>query len=205
MLPGTKIILSTWYFDRFIPGEWDAFWKKLTAGEVSGFDYIMSFFHGGVLPECIKRDGVPKGVKFIDFPEISMHGCRPWGGFGTNPLCRFLDRTNMGSGHLYHGGYPYSEGIFEDINKFVMLSYYSGETLISHDAVRRYAKFEFAAATPTLSMPLSAARQVCGAVRITMHTDSRSPIPRMSNMFTKFFRLTIASCPRAYAELQGGG
>lgn len=143
VLPGTRLILSTWYFDRFISGEWDAFWKKLIAGEVQGFDYIMSFFHDGVLPECIRRDGIPDGVKFIDFPEISMQGCRPWGGFGANPLCRFIDRTNMGSGHLYHGGYPYSEGIFEDINKYIMLSYYNGETLIAHDAVTNYARFEF--------------------------------------------------------------
>ena len=214
VLPGTKIILSTWYFDRFIPGEWDAFWKKLTAGEVSGFDYIMSFFHGGVLPECIKRDGVPKGVKFIDFPEISMHGCRPWGGFGTNPLCRFLDRTvSFKNNAIHRNTLDLSfTAVTPTQRAYSRISTSSSCSRIT--AARRLFRMtrcadmrnlNFAAATPTLSMPLSAARQVCGAVRITMHTDSRSPIPRMSNMFTKFFRLTIASCPRAYAELQGGG
>lgn len=180
VLPGAKIILSTWYFDRFIPGEWDAFWKKLTAGEVTGFEYIMSFFHGGVLPECIKRDGIPKGVKFIDFPEISMHGCRPWGGFGANPLCRFLDRTNMGSGYLYNGGYPYSEGIFEDINKYIMLSYYSGETLISHDAVRRYAKFEFCCDDTALVDAIE--RSETGLTRGTDFKSWRFPISDTSDV-----------------------
>ena len=143
VMPGTRLILSTWYFDHFVDGEWDAFWNKLLAGEISGFDYIMSFFHGGVLPDCIKRDGIPKRIKFIEFPEISMQECSPWGGFGANPLCRSIDRTNMASGHLYEGGYPYSEGIFEDVNKYILLSYYSGASLISHDAVTQYARFEF--------------------------------------------------------------
>ena len=140
--PGCKLIISAWYFDRFIDGEWEAFMKKIRSGEVSGFDYIMSFFFNGELPECIRRDGIPEGVRFIDFPEISMYSCTPWGGFGANPLGRFLDRTNMGSGHLYRGGFPYSEGIFEDINKYMILSYYSGRHLISHDAVKQYARFE---------------------------------------------------------------
>ena len=109
IMPDTRLILSTWYFDHFIDGEWDAFWKKLLAGEIKGFDYIMSFFHGGVLPDCIKRDGIPKAIRFIEFPEISMQECAPWGGFGANPLCRSIDRTNMASGHLYEGGYPYVE------------------------------------------------------------------------------------------------
>ena len=109
-----------------------------------------------------------------------MHGCRPWGGFGANPLCRFLDRTNMGSGYLYNGGYPYSEGIFEDINKYIMLSYYSGETLISHDAVRRYAKFEFCCDDTALVDAIE--RSETGLTRGTDHKSWRFQISDTSDV-----------------------
>ncbi len=141
--PGTRFIFSTWYFDKFIKGEWEAFYPRLTDGTLAEADYIMSFFFRGQLPEVIAREGIPEGVRFIDFPEISMYSCMPWGGFGANPLARFLDETNEKSGHLYAGGYPYSEGIFEDINKHIILSWYSGQHKRAADAVREYARFEF--------------------------------------------------------------
>lgn len=140
--PSTRIIVSAWFFDRFIDGEWEAFYPHLKAGELSEADYIMSFFFRGELPEVIKREGIPEGVRFIDFPEISMYSCEPWGAFGANPLGRFLDETNEKSGHLYAGGYPYSEGIFEDINKHIILGWYSGQHKKSASAVREWAKFE---------------------------------------------------------------
>lgn len=82
-------------------------------------------------------------MKFIDFPEISMYTAIPWGGFGANPLSRFLTRTAAGSGHLYSGGYPYSEGIFEDINKWICLCGYSGVYTDPAEAVRAYCRWEF--------------------------------------------------------------
>lgn len=143
IIPSAGIILSTWFFDNFISGEWELFYDKLANEELGAFDYIMSYFFNGELPECIRKNGIPKNVKFIEFPEISMFSCEPWGGFGANPLCNFIDRTNSGSGYLYNGGFPYSEGIFEDVNKFIQLSYYSGEAVSSHTALRRYVSFEF--------------------------------------------------------------
>lgn len=140
--PNTRLIVSTWYFDRFINGEWEAFYPHLKAGELAEADYIMSFFFHGELPEVLVREGISEGVRFIDFPEISMFSCVPWGGFGANPLCRFLDETNQKSGHLYAGGYPYSEGIFEDLNKHIILGWYSGQHKTAHSAVKEWAKFE---------------------------------------------------------------
>lgn len=143
VMPRTKIIVSTWYFDKFISGEWDSFYPRLTDGSLNYVDYIMSFFFNGAIPDCIRKNSIPDGVRFIDFPEISMYSCSPWGGFGASVLSRFLQRTNEKSGYLYSGGYPYSEGIFEDLNKFIQLSYYSGLYENSADAVRAYVKFEF--------------------------------------------------------------
>ncbi len=143
VMPKTRIIFSAWMFDNFIDGEWEAFYPHLKSGELGGAEYIMSFFFRGELPEVIKREGIPEGVRFIDFPEISMYSCEPWGAFGTNLLARFLDQTNERSGHLYAGGYPYSEGIYEDVNKHIILSWYSGRHKKSADAVREWIKFEF--------------------------------------------------------------
>ena len=143
VMPDTRIILSTWYFDKFVPGEWDAFYPQIRDGMPEGTDYIMSLFFNGVLPKVIAENGLPKGVKFIDFPEISMWSCSPWGGFGASALPRFLNTTNEKSGYLYDGGFPYSEGIFEDVNKYCTLSYYSGQFENARDAVRSYVRHEF--------------------------------------------------------------
>lgn len=141
--PQAQIIVSTWYFDKFIPGEWDAFYPHMKDGSLCGSEYIMSFFFNGVMPEVLTKNGIPEGLKFVDFPEISMYTCSPWGGFGAIALPRFLNTTNEKSGHLYSGGYPYSEGIFEDINKYMTMTYYSGLYPDARDAIRAYVKFEF--------------------------------------------------------------
>lgn len=142
-MPKTKIILSTWYFDLFTDGEWDAFYPRLTDGTLEDIPYIMAFFFHGKLPRCIEEKGLPDGVKFVDFPEISMYSCVPWGGYGASPLTRFLNETNENSGHLYQGGFPYSEGVFEDANKFIQLAAYSGLYPNAFDALRAYVKYEF--------------------------------------------------------------
>ncbi len=143
MMPKTRVIMSCWYFDRFVKGEWDAFYPYIEKGMPEGVDYIMSFFFNGELPEVIEKKGIPEGVKFIDFPEISMYTCTPWGGFGASQLAGFLNRTNEKSGKLYSGGFPYSEGVFEDVNKFITETYYSGLYENAVDAVRAYVRNEF--------------------------------------------------------------
>ncbi len=143
LLPDTKIVVSTWYFDLFIDGEWDEFYDKINDPVFDDIDYMMAFFHDGDIPECIKKNGIPNGKKFIDFPEISMHYCRPWGGYGASVLTGFLNRTNEACKGLYEGGFPYSEGIFEDANKFIEMEYYNGTNENAYDALREYVKFEF--------------------------------------------------------------
>ena len=143
VMPDTRVILSTWYFDKFVPGEWDAFYAQIRDGLPEGAEYVMSFFFHGKMPEVIEKNGLPENVKFIDFPEISMFSCTPWGGFGASALPRFLGTTNENSGHLYSGGFPYSEGIFEDVNKYISLSYYTGEFDDANAAVRSYVRHEF--------------------------------------------------------------
>ena len=138
MMPRTEIILSAWYFDKFTVGEWEGLLDN-----IEGIPYVLSFFENGVLPEVIRERGLPAGVEFIEFPEISMRGCSPWGGYGASHLAAFLDRTNETSKDIYGGAYPYSEGVFEDANKFIELALYSGECESALEALRVYMNFEF--------------------------------------------------------------
>ena len=72
-----------------------------------------------------------------------MHSCSPWGGYGASLLARFLDEVDEKSEGLFRGGFPYSEGIFEDCNKYICLARYSGRFSRSADAVRQYVKLNF--------------------------------------------------------------
>jgi hypothetical protein len=45
--------------------------------------------------------------------------------------------------HLFAGGFPYSEGIFEDINKSVMTQLYWTPKRDADDILKEYAAFEF--------------------------------------------------------------
>ena len=138
LMPRTEIILSAWYFDKFTSGEWEGLLDN-----IAGIPYVLSFFENGILPEIIRERGLPEGVEFIEFPEISMRGCSPWGGYGASHLAAFLDRTNETSRNIYGGAFPYSEGVFEDANKFIELALYSGECESALEALRLYMKFEF--------------------------------------------------------------
>jgi hypothetical protein len=138
MMPATEIILSAWYFDKFTSGEWTGLLDR-----IEEFPYVLSFFANGELPPEIRERGLPESVKFIEFPEISMWTCSPWGGYGASHLASFLDRNYATGKDIYSGAYPYSEGIFEDANKFIELSLYSGEHESAINALRAYMKFEF--------------------------------------------------------------
>lgn len=143
MMPQTEVIVSAWYFDRFTSGEWEGFTERLGDEMFADVPYILSFFANGELPPVLREKGMPEGVKFIEFPEISMWTCSPWGGYGASHLAEFLERNHGTGKSIYSGAYPYSEGIFEDANKFIELALYSGEHENAFDALRDYVRFEF--------------------------------------------------------------
>lgn len=74
------------------------------------------------LPNQIKNLGVP----VLSFPEISMKGAVPWGGFGANPYPAAIKEKFAKVTEFVDGGFAYSEGIFDDINKAVVLALYAG-------------------------------------------------------------------------------
>ncbi|MBQ3705604.1 MAG: hypothetical protein II888_04045 [Clostridia bacterium] len=141
-LPDTRIIMSTWYFDHFIDGEWERFFDLIGQDRFKNVHWLMDFFPEGKMPDCILSHGLPADREMIAFPEISMYGGKPWGGFGANPLPSFLQRSNDCGEKLYSGISCYSEGIFEDINKTIMLLYISGREKDARCAIRDYASWE---------------------------------------------------------------
>ncbi len=138
-----QIIISTWHFEMNMKDEWSVFYEELKKGTYNWAPYIMTSFRSAKLPKCFQEGGIPEGVHLIDFPEISMLDAKPWGGFGANPVTMFLDNYDKACGKWHEGGFPYSEGIFEDINKWVCYGFYTGHYENSADAVRDYIRYEF--------------------------------------------------------------
>ena len=143
--PKSKFVLSTWLFDgrdgETPPeGEWEGMAKAFTP-RPDWVDYIMADSHTN-FPEYPLKNGVPGGLPLLNFPEISMWGMVPWGGYGANPLPnRFQKIWNRVSAKL-SGGSPYSEGIYEDINKAIISQFYWNNKK-AVDTVREYISFEY--------------------------------------------------------------
>ena len=138
-MPGCRIEYSTWLFDSFgsALGEWKGLEERI--GEVKR--------HADALAvENVDRIavGVPGGLRATTMPEISMGGMLPWGGFGANPqpsrFSGFFRKPGMA--HLT-GCRPYSEGIYEDLNKVLLLALGWDPSRDVREIVGDYAAFHF--------------------------------------------------------------
>jgi len=139
--PDLKVVLSTWVYDTPPEGEWEGLTRFLEKDR-DWVDYIMADSHGD-FPRYPLEKGVPGGRPLVSFPEISMWGRSPWGGYGANPLpARYEGLWRQADGKL-SGGMPYSEGIYEDINKVIFLQLYWKKDSRAEDAVREYLAFEY--------------------------------------------------------------
>lgn len=137
IFPDIKIIYSAWFFDIFTDGEWDAFIDTAKNDE-NWFDFIMVNICEPI-PSRVKELNVP----ILSFPEISMQGAVPWGGFGANPLPMALEKQFNMSNKFCNGGVVYSEGIFDDINKVIVLEMFRDSSLNADDILIEYCKFYF--------------------------------------------------------------
>jgi hypothetical protein len=133
--PGTKIVMATWQFS-------DAEWKGLTttfAKRPDWVDYVMTDRHVN-FPDYPLRNGVPGGLPLLNFPEISMHSA-PWGGYGADPLPEYNTRRADLLRARISGGWPYSEGIFEDVSKFFWSQFYWNPQRTTDDIHAEYAAY----------------------------------------------------------------
>ncbi|NMA09144.1 MAG: hypothetical protein GX929_08545 [Clostridiales bacterium] len=162
--PDAEVTLCGWYLDHFIHGEWDAFLRELEA-DPKGFRYVAGIHNTDpTLPECVRIGQLPHGIRTIGFPEISMTGCFPWGGMGANPMPKRLEKGFLDNGQYQDGLWSYSEGVYEDMNKVIVLSLYAGAYKTAGEAVRAYCGFWFgdahADALTELVYTLERAKQV---------------------------------------------
>ena len=144
-MPSAKIVLSTWLFDfeEHDKGEWrglaDAFSK-----EIPWVDYIMADSHTK-FPQYLLSHPVPGNLPLLNFPEISMWENMPWGGYGANPQPLRFEKLWREVSPLLVGGYPYSEGKYEDINKVLYSQLYWTPDRNATDILKEYIRHEFSA------------------------------------------------------------
>lgn len=139
--PGMKSIMSTWMFDTPPEGEWDGISQKLEKSN-DWLDYILADSHED-FPLYPLHNGVPGNLPLLNFPEISMWGLWPWGGFGANPLPRRFQRLWNQAKNILAGGFPYSEGIYEDINKAIVIQFYWNRDRTAEETMREYIAYEY--------------------------------------------------------------
>jgi hypothetical protein len=78
------------------------------------------------------------------FPEISLYRMNPWGEHGANPLPGFNTRLAERLRGNIVGGWPYSEGIYEDVNKWFWCRFHWDPGIATDDVLAEYAAFYLA-------------------------------------------------------------
>ncbi len=139
--PDLKVILSTWVYDKPPAGEWEGL-AALLEKDHAWLDAIMCDDHED-FPRYPLDHGVPAGLPLYNFPEISMWGRNPWGTFGANPLPGRYERLWKQTNGKVSGGMPYSEGIYEDMNKTICFQFYWKGNTPAEETLREYIAYEF--------------------------------------------------------------
>ena len=139
--PSVKSVLSTWCYDTPPAGEWLGLAKFLETDK-SWLDYILADSHTD-FPRYPLDQGVPGGLPLVNFPEISMYGRTPWGGYGANPMPARLEHLWQETEGKLAGGGPYSEGVYEDMNEVICLQLYWQKSRTTEEIVKEYLAFEY--------------------------------------------------------------
>ena len=111
VFPKMRTIVSTWGFDRPESNEFsglDSYIKR----NPGAFDFTMADSNTDFPAWPVKHRHGPGELPLLNFPEISMWGRTPWGGFGANPMPSRFQTLWEQADRLVSGGMPYSEGIY---------------------------------------------------------------------------------------------
>jgi hypothetical protein len=150
--PGVKIIISTWSFTL---EEWEGMGKAFSP-RPSWADYILSEFFAKIGYDqsliCLKAGidvpinlaDTPGRLPMLGFPEISMQFIMPWGGYGVVTKPEAFEKEWRKRAPTLSGGFPYSEGIFEDISKALFVQFYWTPNRAADEILKEYAAFEYA-------------------------------------------------------------
>ncbi len=140
--PGCTHLVSTWLFDD---DDWKMFYDYLHHQD--WIDYLIVDAHDD-FPRFPLEHAMPNDIKIITFPEISMWGRRPWGGFGAIAMPERFERLFRQAQPVVGGFQLYSEGIFEDLNKIVVNGLYTTPSRHADDILEEYAHYEFPGCNP---------------------------------------------------------
>lgn len=132
ILPDCRTIVSAWMFRE---SEWNTL-LEYRKKSPEFCEYLLEEF----LPK-------PAGQPFLGFPEISMSGMYPWGGFGASVLAKHQQQHWNGQKKFLQGGFPYSEGIFEDLSKVIYSQFYCWDSPVS-ETMKKYIACEFGGNDP---------------------------------------------------------
>lgn len=141
--PAGDVWLSTWLLD-FWPGtgeEYPGLFRYIREREPQWFAGIIEGTHGDAVPAPLLERPFPERYSLACFPEISMYQMSPWGEHGANPLPGFCSRLAANVRGRVVGGWPYSEGIYEDLNKVFWARFYWNPAEATDDALGEYAAY----------------------------------------------------------------
>lgn len=161
--PDTKTVLASW---AFTPDEWTALDKALTTKpeDWEWVDSLLATLYveaGGKarLHKCwdkwllldITQDAgrtlngrwIPGDRPLLTFARLGTHDMWPWGAFGANPTPDGCQSAWNAVKHKSHGGWPYSEGISDDINKVIFTQFHWSPDRDASEILREYVAYEF--------------------------------------------------------------
>jgi hypothetical protein len=155
--PGAEVALVTW---AFTPDEW-ADLNKAVAARPADWEWADSVLAtlvvgtGGASPRFFLFDAPKKAGDaatarltcgdrpLLAFARMGAHDMYPWGAFGANPTPEGCQAAWNLVKHQSHGGWPYSEGIFDDINKAIFTQFGWSPDRPASEIVREYVAFEY--------------------------------------------------------------
>lgn len=140
--PDCKLILGTWLFNE---EEWVLLSESLAQEKWA--DIIMADSHT-TFPRYPIDNRVPGDLPLIAFPEITMWGLWPWGGYGASFFPERYTKIWRDTEGKLQGGRMYSEGIFEDLNKYVVAGLYRDYNNEPDAAVIEYGSYSFGCTQP---------------------------------------------------------
>lgn len=148
--PKIEIWLATWYLGRHErqKEEWSLLYKNLQEDAAKGdnwADYLLletrDDYDAVFFPV---RNGQPTAhTKLLTFPDVSMCGVTPWGGFGAIITPKMMRRQETPFMQHCSGGYLYTEGIFDDMNKVITLGLYWDRQRSTDETIADYCGYEF--------------------------------------------------------------
>ena len=146
--PSGKVILSTWWFDRpavaALRGDFKGLFRYMETESPSWFQGLLTGELNNNMQASLLNRPSPSRYPLSSFPEIAMKGMHPWGGSGANPLPKFNELYGTQLKGLIEGGWPYSEGIYDDVNKYYWIRYYWNPGLRTDDILADYASYYLA-------------------------------------------------------------